>query len=792
MRTARQIKWVVAVLALTFLAGTLSDSYADTVRVKAQYDTPVSMRFFNKDGAPTDLNNILASYPPSESDTRHYRYPISTDPTSTITAAAGVAVPIYVGMFATNPLTVHSYIPNSDVPGSVTWVIVDNTGPDTTKITPSADGFSAEFRSTVAHRTHVVRAAYTIDGVTVQQELRVLVVPGAIAAVYIEPEAQALNPSSMNKPLTFTGNAPENDTLYMTSSETSRQVYALLRDKWGNYIAPSGGYYTYWSTYMLTEPDIKYTVWGPSGDELAVTAEHGDIPSVGQGLVVKTEDASGNHYITAKEETFPITTGVNPYRLPVKVLASSSSYKLTIVISPSGSGTVGRAPTGTGISGVYEYTPGTSVALTATPAPGYRFLSWSGGATGTASPATVVMNKDTTVTANFGLIPTYTLTVGRNPTFGGNVSVKVGTGAAENNPTVAKTVESGTSITVAATALAGYEFENWTAGTGGALPTGAGFSADRASNTFTMTTNVNMVANFKDITTPKPNCYALNIAEALNGTIEVTNTTKEKDGNCYPEGAVVTVKATPAAGYKFVSWGSALNGTTANPGTITINAAKTVSATFVLDEGQVVTMYTLTITQPANGGTISVYPPQSSYVAGTQVTLTATALSGYTFDGWSDGSKANPYTITITSNTALTANFTKQNPPDSTNPGANPKDGDKYAELLRFADTLISRIVAGPNVLKRVNGVGSMSFYISGGEVKSGQLRIYDVLGNSIAKIDVADRAGGNLGKRRAGSWDLTDSKGRPVPAGSYLIRGVLTRTDGGKARVSIIVNVNN
>jgi len=309
---------------ILLIAKTLNGSYADTVRVKAQYNTPVSMRFFNKEGTPTDLNNILTGYPPS--DTKHYRYPVSTDPVTTVTAAAGVTVPIYVGMFATNPPSLASYIPNNGVPGSVTWELIGDAGPDTTKVTPSADGFSAEFRSTVAHRTHVVRATYTSNGVTIQQELRVLVVPGAIAAVYIEPESQALNPSSLNKPLTFTGNAPEKDTLYMTEKETSRVVYALLRDKWGNYIAPSGGYYPYWSTYWPNkEPDIKYTEWGPTGEDHAVTAVPGGSPSMGQGLVIKAEGAAGNqYYITAREETFNINSDfVNPYRLPVHVRAYS-------------------------------------------------------------------------------------------------------------------------------------------------------------------------------------------------------------------------------------------------------------------------------------------------------------------------------------------------------------------------------------------------------------------------------------------------------------------------------------
>lgn len=48
-----------------------------------------------------------------------------------------------------------------------------------------------------------------------------------------------------------------------------------------------------------------------------------------------------------------------------------------------------------------EYRPGAQVTLTAKPAKGYAFTSWSGGYSGTANPATVIMDENKTVTANF-------------------------------------------------------------------------------------------------------------------------------------------------------------------------------------------------------------------------------------------------------------------------------------------------------------------------------------------------------------------------------------------------------
>jgi uncharacterized repeat protein (TIGR02543 family) len=71
----------------------------------------------------------------------------------------------------------------------------------------------------------------------------------------------------------------------------------------------------------------------------------------------------------------------------------AQSYNLSINVSPTDGGSV--SPSG----GTYD--DGTSVTLTATAASGYAFDYWSGGASGTISTTTIVMNADKTVTANF-------------------------------------------------------------------------------------------------------------------------------------------------------------------------------------------------------------------------------------------------------------------------------------------------------------------------------------------------------------------------------------------------------
>src|SRR6056300_137320 len=68
---------------------------------------------------------------------------------------------------------------------------------------------------------------------------------------------------------------------------------------------------------------------------------------------------------------------------------------------------------------------------------------------------------------------------------------------------------------------------------------------------------------------------------------------------------------------------------------------------------QITKQYTLTASA-GDGGSVS---GGGTYASGTKVSLTATPTSGYSFSGWSNGSTANPLTVTLNSNTTITASF---------------------------------------------------------------------------------------------------------------------------------------
>jgi uncharacterized repeat protein (TIGR02543 family) len=183
--------------------------------------------------------------------------------------------------------------------------------------------------------------------------------------------------------------------------------------------------------------------------------------------------ASGSDLINAGVTSTGITyNGSAPDLGAIESGNTSTTYSLTTNVSPSGGGSVSRSPNAT------TYAPGTVVTLTATPASGYTFTGWSGGASGTSTTTTVTMNANTTVTASFtnGTGTSYTLTTTVSPTAGGTIT---------RSPN-ATTYTAGTVVTLTATPASGYSFSSWSGGASGTSTT----------TTVTMNANTSVTANF--------------------------------------------------------------------------------------------------------------------------------------------------------------------------------------------------------------------------------------------------------------------------------------------------------
>ena len=115
----------------------------------------------------------------------------------------------------------------------------------------------------------------------------------------------------------------------------------------------------------------------------------------------------------------------------------------------------------------------------------------------------------------------------------------------------------------------------------------------------------------------------------------------------FNENETATLTAIPNNGYRFVKWDDEV---TDNPRTIVVTQDSTFTAIFEPN--------TFTITTAVNNKDMGSVTEGGEYAYGTEVTLTATANTGYRFAQWSDGNTDNPRTITVTENKTYTAEFT--------------------------------------------------------------------------------------------------------------------------------------
>jgi flagellar hook assembly protein FlgD len=126
------------------------------------------------------------------------------------------------------------------------------------------------------------------------------------------------------------------------------------------------------------------------------------IPSIASNYIRLTWDYSGRLLKTNEVLKTTLTLSVSSnasnassfnFSLVISGAGSSDQYSLTV--NYAGSGSVTKSPNQA------SYASGTVVTLTAVPAAGSSFTSWSGGLTGNTNPTTITMNSNKTVTATF-------------------------------------------------------------------------------------------------------------------------------------------------------------------------------------------------------------------------------------------------------------------------------------------------------------------------------------------------------------------------------------------------------
>jgi polygalacturonase len=209
-------------------------------------------------------------------------------------------------------------------------------------------------------------------------------------------------------------------------------------------------------------------------------------PNAGQNPLYYQMSLPGGFLIGS---SYKIAPGVGTYTLGWLVTASRGAQS-AVAFAPANTGatcnfTSNVIGQGTVTPTSSSYSCGTTINLTATPASGYVFTSWTGtgsGYSGTNSSASFVLTQDTTETATFTAVPMCTLTTG--------ITAGVGT----ITPASGSTYPCGTQLTVQAFPAAQYVFNGWGSALSGnanpttlALDSSATVSATFSQNTSSVT-----------------------------------------------------------------------------------------------------------------------------------------------------------------------------------------------------------------------------------------------------------------------------------------------------------------
>lgn len=368
--------------------------------------------------------------------------------------------------------------------------------------------------------------------------------------------------------------------------------------------------------------------------------------SVAGGSVTKSFSklAAGNYEIF-------VTVGSNKsaggqYKVQLTTSPSGSITQYALNVSNGGNGTVSSNPAGIscGATCAANFDGGTSVTLTATPSAGYSFSGWGGACSGSGG-CTVSMSAAKSVTASFSPV-TYAL----NVTNGGNGVVSSNPAGINCGSTCSANFNSGTAVTLTASANSGYRFSGW----GGAC-SGTG------SCRVTMSAAQTVTANFAAIA---PTDHVLSITNNGNGVVTSAPAGIDCGAQCshfYTRGAAVTLTAVADSGYRFDGWGGACSGSDATC-SLSMTDEKSVTATFTAIAP---TTHALTVSQGGHGGVVSVPAGidcgtrcSAAFDSGTTVVLTAEPEAGYLLGGWGGQCSGAAATCAVVMNGAKSVSAT--------------------------------------------------------------------------------------------------------------------------------------
>lgn len=407
-----------------------------------------------------------------------------------------------------------------------------------------------------------------------------------------------------------------------------------------------------------------------------------------------------------------VTQGVSPTQYVFTGWNNSSNQSQTVIAGTSATtytasfNTQYLLTTNTSAGGTISPTTGfynanSQVTITAAPASGYQFTGFSGNLTGLTNPATITMSAPQSVTANFTAVASVTVT-----TSPPNLNIVVDSFNYTSPHTFTWTLNSSHTLSTTATQTSGstqYVFTQWNntaaqtqtitvtaittctasfttqyllttaAGAGGTITPPSGFynagtpvtvtavpnSGDQFtgfSGALSGTTNPQTVTMSapQSVTASFAGTAAVNVVTSpagLNIVVDNTSYTSPQSftwivGSSHTLDTVATQGSGPSENV-FVSWSNIATKTQ----TVVINGPATYTAYFQ-------TQYLLTTAvSPSSAGTV--VASTGYYPSGSTVSITATAASGYQFNGFSGdlSGSTSPQSLLMNAPHTVTANF---------------------------------------------------------------------------------------------------------------------------------------
>jgi phospholipase C len=252
----------------------------------------------------------------------------------------------------------------------------------------------------------------------------------------------------------------------------------------------------------------------------------------------------------------------------------SASPVLTVTLSGNGKGSVASNPAGIscGPTCSASFSSGTQVTLTATAATSSHFVGWSGGCSGNQLTCTLTLGASQQVTAIFNTTqngPVLTVTLAGT----GMGTVASNPAGISCEPTCSASFNSGTQVTLTATAATNSHFVGWT----GAC------SGNQSTCRLTLSASQQVTATFN--TSQNAPVLTVNLTGTGAGTVASNPSGISCEPTCsasFSAGTQVTLTATPAAHSYFVGWaGGGCSGNNSTC-TLTLEANEQVTATFNL------------------------------------------------------------------------------------------------------------------------------------------------------------------------------------------------------------------